>query len=406
VTRSGAGFRQALGPGIHFLDQSERVLSAFSLHAQKYSIGPDAGERPFDRPGDGAQDAQRQAYEALQTKRLSVSGRTRDGNEVVPRLTVVFKLGTPPGPSGMGGSRFGFAREAVERAALGEGVDPVPGVNDRSHVPWNQLPGLMAVDLWREYLGRFTLDELFRASFGPLPDLLQPEEPVPANDLPRPPHKVGVSFPAALLERLNNAAEQWLEERGITVDGNHEGSAQPKPPRGKRHGVAEACTALQIIVQMIRARMMQAMVPMLDECGRLVSGHMVSDEFRQLKARGLLILDVALDGIHLEPAVESQIVNQWNTGWMSNAINGRRKIEQIELLASQAGRQRALLEHTGALAQALLSDKPQNAESAVSTLLRTTQGQILADERLFHGAGGAVEALAELQKWAESSNGD
>jgi hypothetical protein len=36
--------------------------------------------------------------------------------------------------------------------------------SDRRHVAWNWLPVHLAVDVWREYLRKFTLDELFRIS--------------------------------------------------------------------------------------------------------------------------------------------------------------------------------------------------------------------------------------------------
>ena len=113
VTRSGTGLKQALGPGIHFLEGAESISSVFSLHTQTCSVGPDLDDGVFEKLPDGVNDQQRRKDVVTQAKRMSVSARTRDGNEVVPRLTVVFKLDANPAAAGRPGSRFGFAKEIV-----------------------------------------------------------------------------------------------------------------------------------------------------------------------------------------------------------------------------------------------------------------------------------------------------
>ena len=83
---------------------------------------------------------------------MAVRAMTRDGIEVIPTINVSFKIDAKPAGRGEKGSRFGFNAEAVERAARSEGINPNSVTEDKRHVPWNQLPGLMAVELWREYL--------------------------------------------------------------------------------------------------------------------------------------------------------------------------------------------------------------------------------------------------------------
>jgi hypothetical protein len=60
-------------------------------------------------------------------------------------------------------SRFGYNPEAVRLAVTGEAVDPMvkKPFSDKQHIPWFKLPAFLVVDLWREYLHRFTFEELF-----------------------------------------------------------------------------------------------------------------------------------------------------------------------------------------------------------------------------------------------------
>jgi hypothetical protein len=403
MTRSGAGLKQVLGPGIHFIDAGERVDTAFSLHTQTYSIGPATDEPIFEKLRDGASDDEQKAFAALQAKRMAVSARTRDGHEVVPVIRTVFKLDAMPARAGMPGSRFGFAREAVERAARGEGISPASGSEPSQHVAWNQLPGLIAVDLWREYLGKFTLDELFSPSFPGLPEILQPEEPVPSSSMPETPLIVRRNFPARLLRRINHSLDMWLTAQGIDAVPRAGGQFASRPPAGMKWTGTGTCNALELVGAMMRARMMQAIVPILDECGRLIRGHILSEEHKRLRERGLSILDVTIEGLRFDPSVEDQIVQQWNTTWLANAEKDRRHVEQLEMLAEQAGRQDALLAHAGVLGQAILMEQPKTIGAAVKTLLRATQNEIRTDERLYGRAAEEADSISQVLKWTESS---
>lgn len=404
VTRSDAGAFQAMGPGVHLVNRAETIAGVFDLHVQRCSVGPNADDDLFSRLEEGADEQARRRYADQQSRRMSVSGRTRDGHEVVPQIRVVFKMEGSPSAPGAAGSHFGFNKDAVERAVRAEGINPAANLDQSSHVAWNQLPGLIAVDLWREYLGKFTLDELFDAKFAPLPDILQPEEPPAAGAVAEEPRATSASFVTTLVARLNDAWERSLNSRGMREGGTGRLQSAERATGIRRSAPTGARTALQIIVDMMRERMMKAAVPMMDDCGRTLNGHAASDEFRKLKERGLVVLDVGIDTFRLEPALEDQLVVQWNTGWTSNASVERGQVEQLELLATQAGRRRALLELTGALAEAIRKEAPDTTASAVGALLRAAQGQIQSDEELFRKASNDFDSLGKLLSWAESEN--
>jgi hypothetical protein len=403
ITRAGTGPKRFLGPGIHFLRAGDHVDAAFSLHHQVSSMGPAQDEPVFEKLREDATEEQRNRFASIQARRQAVSGLTRDGNEVIPEIRVVFKLdGAPAGPA-QPGSHFGFSPDAVARAALGEGVNVDPVSARRSHVAWNQLPGLIAADLWREYLAKFTLDELFTATFDTIPDVPQPQErEAETADVARPRLEQRPDAVAPLLKRLNDSIETWLARRGIPAHDIPEARHASRAPSPSRQVGGREHTALQIIARMVKCRMTQASVAILDDSGRYLKSHAPSEEFKRLRERGLRILDVTLGGYRFDPAVEHQIVQQWKSAWLANASSERDHVEQLEVLAAESGRQRALLEHASVLGKALQSEPAASIPAALKILVQASHNEILTDDRL-HGRGTPeLTSLVELARWVES----
>jgi hypothetical protein len=115
---------------------------------------------------------------------------------------------------------------------------------------------------------------------------------------------------------------------------------------------------------------------------------------------------VTLGGYRFDPAVEGQIVQQWQSAWLANASSERDHVEQLEVLAAESGRQRALLEHASVLGTALQSEPATSLPTALKVLFQASRNEILADERL-HGRGGAeLNSLDELARWVESPADD
>lgn len=156
VLRSPLAFTRAVGPGTVFTNKFEKVAGSVDLHRQSQFIGPHPDEDPFKGQG---KDEIEEDFKSRQLRRWETSGLTRDGMEVVPNIFVLFKLESKPDE---GGTSFGYNQESVWRAVIHEGVDPIKDRgDDKRSVSWNKLPAYLVVDLWREYLRKFTLDELF-----------------------------------------------------------------------------------------------------------------------------------------------------------------------------------------------------------------------------------------------------
>lgn len=189
VLRSRTAFTRSVGPGLVFTWPDEYLAATVDLHHTAWPnppFGPPPEGEDIFAPWDEKKEP-RHAYDERQKQRFETSGETRNGVEVVPtifavccldpdikayadtaetpprnwrqrfrrRLTPYMQSQTQPG--------FRYNPEAVRRAVTAEAVHPDFKNPERQkrHLPWYQLPAYLAVDLWREYLRRFTFEQLF-----------------------------------------------------------------------------------------------------------------------------------------------------------------------------------------------------------------------------------------------------
>lgn len=382
LTRTATSYRRVLGPGVHFLERGEYLAGWLDLHIQVQSIGPQEGDQPFQPLPENADEKSKARYREVQERRLAVCALTRDGIELVPTISVKFKIDAEPAAYGQPGSHFGFDEEAVFKAISHEGVNPSP-TGEVRRIAWNRIPALIAVDLWREYAGKFTLDQFFEPSQPPLPEIPQPPPlGLKKGPLRLPPAKVGLT--TGLLRYVNRRMELHLE--AIEAKGK-----PPSPPPASSaveplsSSDARPKTALQIIAQMIQARMTQERVPALDECGRLVEngdGYVISEEYRKLQARGLRVLSVSIDALHLPPAVEEHAIREWNANWLTNAKAERERIERRMAFVAEDGRRTALRDYALALGKALVKGDAHDQKTALLCLLERSRAEVIRDDRL------------------------
>ncbi len=395
VTRTDTTIKNFLGPGVHFTDANEKIASVISLHTQSHSLGPEKTDDPFKPSKDYASEEE---YKKAHDRQVAVRAITRDGIEVVPNISVTFKIDAPPGKGKEKGSRFGFDQDAVEKAARGEGINAGSGKEEPRHVAWNQIPALIAADLWREYLSKFTLNELFSASLKSPSDVPQPEPSADEGYGPLRPIPIRVGFFSRLLRRFNNSFEKRLKElvpeeapeiKSVTMHDNRKKILESKPQ-----------TALQIINQMIRARMTQAAVPVLDESGQQLEGFYLSKEFKTLNERGIKVYSVSVNNLRFNEEVENQLVKQWNTNWLENARADHNRVDRLKLVYSENGCQKARKEHASTLSKAV--NNPPDVASAVKILLQQIQAEIRQDDRLLARIKTELQDMDEITKWLES----
>ncbi len=380
VTRTPSAYRQVMGVGVHFTEHGEYLAGWLDLHTQVQSIGPNESDLPFETLPENATEEHRVRHREVIARRTAVSGLTRDGIEIVPNINVVFRLDAKPAPVGWPGSRFGYDENAVFKAISKEGINP--GASEEARrVAWNQLPALIAADLWREYLTKFTLNQLFEPTQPVAPDLPQPEPQDLVEGL-RPLPRPNPGLLARTLRYINRDLDQRLEkiESEKSQRFNAAGASsftKKEPPASSETGLK---TALQVIIQMMKARMTQPLVSKLDETGRLLEDHGFSEEYKKLQERGLKIVSVSVSSLRLPPAIEERSIREWNANWLVNArAESERITREIEFVSEDAQRS-ALLEYTAELSGSLAKSTAIHFESILRVLLEKSRTVIMKDD--------------------------
>lgn len=401
VTRTFTTFKQVMGPGVHFIEANEKIASIIGLHTQTQAIGPIGGDDPFIKLMENPTEEEQNKYKELLTRCMVVRALTRDGIEVFPRINVTFKIDAKPADSGKNGSHFGFNPDAVEKAARSEGISSAPTSEGNRRVDWNQLPALITAELWREYLSKFTFNELFDPTFPAIPDISQPEIPPAYVNLPKTPLLIKRGFAARLLRTINNSFEKRLEKLIPKEEQPEEKEILSEKTNKRNDETLKKLTALQIINQMMKTRLTQAVTAKLDDCGRILEGYETSSEFRKLQERGIAVINVSINWLHFSPIVESRFLKNWNTNWLAHAIQDQNRIERLNNALIEKGRQQALLDHAVAISQAIVETNPISIQAALMTLLRKTQNEITTNERLLNRMRSDIEILNDLAKWNE-----
>jgi hypothetical protein len=348
---------------------------------------------------------------------LKVSGLTRDGIEVIPSIEVTFKLDTSQVREGEPGSRFGYSRDrekelddkaAIARAVIGQAVNPNQlAETEYYQMAWNQLPAYLAADLWREYLSKFRLEQLFeRAIAAPRLTQAPPEVRVPAKDLTQLSNPVQAGRPSALEDTLAGMLHGLnLMLQGYTRDGDSKGdrAAEPAGSNGSRPD-AELKTALEIVNLMVELRLMRSSVPKLNKEGIFVPGSEESREFKLLKDRGIRVLGVSIVDPRFSTKVEEHLESSWTANWLANARAEAERIQVRHSFAQIAGQQQALWKYALDLSRALnrgARDRAMDIKGAARVLLMRSRDFLVRHDRAHQVAGKEREALEEILQWVE-----
>jgi hypothetical protein len=341
VFRNAHVFTRAVGPGIVFTQANEFPAGTVDLHRQLQSIGPLENEDPF-RVLSG--DEEPAAFEERQKRRYATSALTRDGVEIVPQVTVSFSLNAE---EPVGNTWFGYNPEAVWLAIARQGISPDEPLNSQTRqIPWKWLPPHLAADLWREYLRKFTLDELFS-----LPNIAEPD--------------------------------------------GQEGPSQ---------------TAYDTILQMVRARMTRDEVDELDEFGRRTGFTKPSKEYRILREHGIKVHSAYVRHLRLPSRIEEQLIDEWSASWLQRARTEYRQVERLHADEKMTGQNLALKEFASSTTQmletALLESEAGQVHAdlelpaSLKLLLQGTLKLCIRDPQLQQRLTNQMSELTEIIEWA------
>lgn len=416
VTHEDIAFKQVIGPGVHFTEKGERIAqrNVVDLHIQSQGIGPREKEDPFAPPDKAPSEEE---YKEIQKRRVMTSAWTRDGIEVIPNISVTFKIDADPVKGNQPGSHFGFSEEAVRKAIIGQAVNYSMY---ESRMAWNELPAYVAADLWREYMGKFRLKQLFEND----PELytasvIEFETSVQAapqtEGIPPIRGNTGksdlVSGLADMLHVINRGllrfAEQCEKEeeekrkKENKLDGSED---EGKPFAGKKSTVESAKTALTLINDMIKQRMTRELVYVFDRNGQIQSESEKSREYKLLKERGIRILSVSVNNLRFSPEVEKQILTQWSANWLDNAQKERERIETARSYAALDGQENAVKDYARDMAENTLKARDENKtlKQTVQALLLRSRTMLIRGDRMHRRASNELHELEDALQWLES----
>jgi hypothetical protein len=144
VLRTPTFFTRTVGPGIVFNHHHEYIAATVDLHSQTQTMGPnDSAEKedPFKASKDNPD------YDDIQKRRWETSAMTRDGIEIVASISVNYGINNPTESFKNPRTPFGYSDQNVYNFV-------------RNNVT-SEIIGRMVVDVWREYVRRFKLSQLF-----------------------------------------------------------------------------------------------------------------------------------------------------------------------------------------------------------------------------------------------------
>ena len=404
VTRTATKFANTFGPGVHFTNNGETIASTVDLHAQVQGLGPRESENPF---APKSESQSQDEYDQIQKRRMQVSAWTRDGIEIVPNISLVFKIDSVPAKGDEEGSRFGYDAESVRKAVTGEGINPgAPSDAPRRRVAWNQLPALIATDLWREYLSKFTLAELFEASQpGPKP---APPPPTPEPDetqallQPVIPSNGIEKTVAGILHEVNLLLARWADKcEGLGTKRAKSATPAPMPAPPPKVEESKSETALQTINRMINARLKEDEVSVLNDNGKPGEGTIESPEFKLLKSRGLKVISAGVSSLRFPPNIEDQLLYQWSTTWLDNAKTERDRIDRQRGFIELSGQVDAARQYALSLSSDLLRHRPPTPKDTLKNLVLRSRDELVKDDRLHRRASMEREELEMLIQWLE-----
>lgn len=327
VLRTDIEFKDTIGPGVKFTKVhtsngkrfSEYVADSVDLRTQWQFIGPRAGESSAPSAGSKKQNS---AYQRT-------VGQTRDGIDISPTISIKFLIKRPaektPTESGVT-SQYGYNEEAVRNAITHEVVQLGASENKKSRLEWEKFPEHLVVNIWREYIHKFRLEDLF------------------AN---------------------------------------------------------QGTSGLQIIEEMINKRVTREYLEALDDNGSKTNVLVPSLEYRQLRARGLEIIEVRIHNVFFDQATEDLLCSQWNAEWMKSAKKDEALLNEQEALLKNTALNEAVKQFARIVTKKFETPTApnDNVYALLQDFIQPLRETILTENQVNREMDKELKKLNELWKW-------
>lgn len=409
VTHVDVSLKHTFGPGVHFTGGGEKIAAAVSLHVQSQNIGPGEKDEPFRAKGENTSEDE---FKEIQKRRMMTSALTRDGIEVVPNISVSFKIDADAIKGDRPGSHFGYSQEAVSRAIINQAVNPNAKPKTLEYnVDWNELPAYVAADLWREFMSKFKLMQLFEAECV-VPTAIPQESPLPpAQDteaLKRPMTDRQQGTLARAITEMLHETNHWLEKLADRCEAGGGKKAvkaaaadvAARPAGGKPPDTSRK-TALQVINFMLKERMTNPKSPVLNQNGEPQTGWRESREYRLLKERGIRVTSVSVSNLRFPSQVDEQITAKWTASWLDNARKEKERILSLQKLASLSGQEQAVRDYANYISINLAASNGKK-ETLKAIVLRS-RDMLIRNDKIHRIANNELQNLTEILQWLEEN---
>ncbi|MEO8357530.1 MAG: hypothetical protein ABI621_16615 [Chloroflexota bacterium] len=344
---------------------------------------------------------------------MQTTALTRDGIEVVPNITVVFKIDADPVlDRNLPGSRFGFDANAVFRAVTGEPINTnTPKESFRYRIPWNQLPALLAADAWRDLLSKFTLNDLFEQKYLLPPSFSNEISDVVDNSplhnpvIPQSRLADNITETIKELNRVISRLSDWIdtscnpEQKNEPEDKSIE--IKKETPKGKK------VTGLQVINFLVRERLQKQKGAVLDQYGNYQTGK-ESSEYNFLQGRGIRIISVSVSNLRFPAEVDAKLINQWAATWLLRARAEHERLDQEEGYNRIQNEENALRDYVVQLSNDLLLQlsrgKAGDLRETLRALMMESRAILVNENQLHRRSSTEREALEDNIQWLEKQD--
>ncbi|MEI7847708.1 MAG: SPFH domain-containing protein [Chloroflexota bacterium] len=345
ILRTNVRFNKTIGPGVHFTKPDEYIAATADLHTLTQSIGPLEADEPFIIKETDP------TYKAVKERADATTAMTRDGITIAASISVNFRIKSN---AGEGNTQFGFneknAHTAIRDSMIREAKLDQP--------VWNTLPARMVADIWREYVGKFRINELF--------EVVSPRTVTTAqfiNDM--------------LKKRLTHAEVNQLDAFGKLIFVSK--YQEQDYPRLLEEKNLEAAEKLPVKIS--------------------------STEYAKLTEMGLEIKSVTIKRLFFAPDIEEQLINQWTALWLNNAQKEREQVDSARQLSANSGQQRGLKDFALNTSRKIARQTSSTPAQALELLLEATADDIKQNPALFKRLNAQLEELSKISTWLKNMRG-
>jgi hypothetical protein len=211
------------------------------------------------------------------------------------------------------------------------------------------------------------------------------------------------------LARMVRELNLMMSRAIVALEGkNEDQSKKPAIPAPYQSGTSgkkedQKKTALQVINEMVKARLTQPEVEVLDDHGGRGQGITSSPEYKLLQSRGLEVITVSIGNLRFNPTIEQTIIRQWSAAWLLNARTEREQIERKRIMVETKGRDEAIRQYANFLSKDLVQKKPVGLKETLKTLLLRTRTLIINNPQLRQRMSDEQQDLEDIIRWLEGN---